>query len=300
MRPLSKKLKTIVLLFIIAFAFFLRFHKLNDVPSGVYVDEAVIGYNAFSLLQTGKDEFGKRYPVFLRSYGAYSSPLYVYATAFPIFLFNLSNISIRLVSVLSGTLSVLLFYLFLKELDLFKKEGFYLGAAFLFAISPWSIFFSRGAYEANFALFILLLSILFLLKSKTNYFNLVFSFALLSLATYAYQSVRLTAILLIPLYVFYFQKSISINKALKRKELWVSATIFIIIQLPQIALFNTPAFSSRAAGLFYLDQINGQAIKLQPTIPYPLSVMVSFIREFLANYVSYFSPTNLFYKGEHC
>ena len=56
------KEKLFVLLIVI-FSFFLRVWKVSEYPAGLNADEAAIGYNAYSLLQTGKDEFGHSWPV---------------------------------------------------------------------------------------------------------------------------------------------------------------------------------------------------------------------------------------------
>ena len=48
----------IVLSALTALAFLLRVWHLGTVPPGLDADEASIGYNAYSLLVTGRDEFG--------------------------------------------------------------------------------------------------------------------------------------------------------------------------------------------------------------------------------------------------
>jgi len=42
---------------ILLLAFLLRFWQINKIPS-LNPDEAALGYNAYSLIQTGKDEHG--------------------------------------------------------------------------------------------------------------------------------------------------------------------------------------------------------------------------------------------------
>ena len=51
------------LLLIIILASLLRIWNLNNFPVGFNADEAAIGYNAYSLLQTGKDEYGSSFPL---------------------------------------------------------------------------------------------------------------------------------------------------------------------------------------------------------------------------------------------
>ncbi len=52
----------LLLLLVFFIAFFLRFYKLDTIP-GLLRDEASIGYNAYSVLTTDKDEYGKLLPL---------------------------------------------------------------------------------------------------------------------------------------------------------------------------------------------------------------------------------------------
>ena len=161
-----KFIRLTLFLLIILLAVFLRFYKLGEIPNGLYVDEAAIGYNAYSFLKTGRDEYGKPWPVFLRSYGSYAPPLYTYATILPVAFLGLNPFAVRFVSAVSGVLCVLLIYLIFKNLDFLNRRFIPEIGAFILAFSPWTIFFSRGAYEANLAFIIVLFSIYFLLLSR--------------------------------------------------------------------------------------------------------------------------------------
>src|SRR3989344_9703317 len=108
--------KKIVLVAIFCLLGFVRLYKLGSVPAGLYVDEAVAGYNAWSIAQTGADEYGMKRPVFLRSFGVFPAPLYTYVTSVSVKLLGLNNFSVRLPSVLSGLLLLIAMYLILKEL----------------------------------------------------------------------------------------------------------------------------------------------------------------------------------------
>src|SRR3990167_10691408 len=95
----------LILVFILGI--FVYFYKLDKIPSGFYIDEALPGYNAYSILKTGKDEYGKFLPLLFRFYGSYNPPLYTYLTVFPIAAFGLSVFSVRFVSALAGLLSAI-------------------------------------------------------------------------------------------------------------------------------------------------------------------------------------------------
>lgn len=74
----------ILLLSIFVFAFILRFYKLGEIPNGLYQDETAIGYNAYSILNIGKDEYGKDFPLYFKSFGDWKLPVYIYSTALSI------------------------------------------------------------------------------------------------------------------------------------------------------------------------------------------------------------------------
>ena len=69
-----------LLVFIVFLAVLLRFFKLGSIPPHLTPDEAALGYNAYSILKTGKDEFGKTFPLVFKSFGDYKPGLYVYAS----------------------------------------------------------------------------------------------------------------------------------------------------------------------------------------------------------------------------
>lgn len=286
------KYAKIFLLLIILVGGFLRFYMLAEIPNGVYVDEAAIGYNAFSILKTGLDEYGRAFPVLLRSFNSFSSPLYVYLSVLPIKVFGLSAFSVRFLSAFLGTLSIPLIYMVLAKLFNNKNKPPCLVGTFLFAISPWHIFFSRGAFEANLALFLLLVAVYFLLLVKKGEKYYLISSAILAIATYSYHSQRLISPLILIIFgiLFYKQKKLSI------KIILLSLVVFTVLLLPQIIISGTPGFGARAAGLFYTDAILAQT-RLS-FLPKFVALPLSFFREFMAQFIAYFSPKNLFLLGD--
>jgi len=58
-----------LLVVIILLASFLRLYNLANVPPHLTPDEASLGYNAYSILKTGKDEYGKFMPIIFKSFG---------------------------------------------------------------------------------------------------------------------------------------------------------------------------------------------------------------------------------------
>src|SRR6266404_5968345 len=110
----------VVLLLVLLVALFLRVYKIDSNPPGLTPDEATLGYNAYSILKTGKDEYGTFLPIIFKSFGDYKPGLYIYFTAPFVAVFGLNETSVRLPSVVAGTITVFLIYLVTKEL--FGKE----------------------------------------------------------------------------------------------------------------------------------------------------------------------------------
>src|SRR3989344_8507534 len=135
---------------IILLAFILRFYKLETNPPGLYWDEVSLGYNAYSILKTAKDEHGKFLPVTnFAAFGDYKPPGYIYFSVPSVGVFGLNEFAIRFPSALAGTLAVLVTYFLTQKL--FSKRKIALLASFFLAISPWNIHFSRVAFESNLA-----------------------------------------------------------------------------------------------------------------------------------------------------
>jgi 4-amino-4-deoxy-L-arabinose transferase-like glycosyltransferase len=133
----------ILLLFLIGLG--IRIYNIEGIPPGIDWDEASIGYNAFSLVQTGKDEWGKSFPLIFQAFGDYKLPLYIYSTAGFITFLGLSVFSIKITAILAGSLSILVLYFLAQQI--FKNRAISLLAATFLTFSPQSIFFSRLSQE---------------------------------------------------------------------------------------------------------------------------------------------------------
>ncbi len=154
----------------------LRLIGLDKYPAGFTPDEAAFGYNAYSLLKTGHDEWGIPFWQLpftnLRSFGDYKMPLYAFLTVPSVTLFGLNEIAVRLPNAILGILAVVVIYLFGRKLTGNKNTAQI--AALMLAISPWHMPLSRGAFEANLITFFLPLGIYLYLQKKyrlsVNYF----------------------------------------------------------------------------------------------------------------------------------
>src|SRR3989344_292895 len=152
-------IKNLPLASILFIAAILRFWNLGVNPPGLFVDEVSNGYNAYSIIKTGRDEYGNFMPLTFKAFGDYNLALSVYILVPSIAVFGLNEFAVRFPSALLGTLTVLLTYFLTKQL--FKSGSSFIAhhssqknvalvAAFFLAISPWHLQFSRYDHEANF------------------------------------------------------------------------------------------------------------------------------------------------------
>src|SRR5947207_11844011 len=112
--------RLVIILLILLAALFLRIYKIDSNPPGLTPDEASLGYNAYSILKTGKDEYGTFLPIIFKSFGDYKPGLYVYLDVPFVALGGLNEVTTRLPSVFAGVFTVYLVYLIVKEL--FKDD----------------------------------------------------------------------------------------------------------------------------------------------------------------------------------
>lgn len=269
--------KILILFLVIALGAFLRFYELNNIPAGLHADAASQGYNAYSLLQNGKDRYGELFPTLFRAYGSYQPPVYTYLTTLPVSILGNTPFSARFVSAFSGVVLILLTFVFINVLFNIKdKFRLAIIASFLIAIAPWSVFFSRLTVEANLALSIFALSaILFLVSSrKPSFFPLGCLF--LGISTHAYYSERVIAILLLPISLFLLRSTL-----IKSKR-WIifGLIIFIITQVPHIQIIQSGAFARR------FDQVG---IDVSPA---------GVGKIFIENFSVYYSLSNLFFDSD--
>lgn len=151
---LSKRLvNTILFVLLIFMAVFARMYQFGELPTSLNRDEAALAYTAWSLLETGRDEWGERWPLAPASFGDYK------LIGYPTLLVGLfcflpkADWVVRLPSLLAGVGLVAISWEIGRKL--FNQYYGYVLAA-LVATNPVFIWFSRSAWEANVALFYLI------------------------------------------------------------------------------------------------------------------------------------------------
>jgi len=291
-------MKSKILILIFSLAFVVRVIGLAELPSGFTPDEASFGYDAYSLLETGKDQWGNSWPLVFKSFGDYKLPLYGYLAVPSVSIFGLNEFAVRLPNALTGFLAVVVTYYLVKEL--FKDEKAALLSAFLLAISPWHIPLSRGAFEANLTTFLMPLAILLFYKGVKNNKYLPFSFFVFGLNMFSYHSARYIVPLLLLFLLLQNRKKITIN-------LYTSISVLVILVLGGLFLYSwSLGTGSRllSSGIFLnADNVFIDRVKLINSGE-PLLIAKIFNNKFLylfniflSQYVSYFSPQFLLLDG---
>jgi len=102
----NKKLKIInfSLILLMIFSFITRFFRLGSVPEAFAADEAALGYNAWSILTTGRDEWGQFLPLTLRSIDDWKPAIYSYLAMPGVALLGLNETTTRLPGAIFGFL----------------------------------------------------------------------------------------------------------------------------------------------------------------------------------------------------
>lgn len=301
-------MKKIILFAILFLAFFLRIFFLNKFPMGFTPDEASFGYDAYNIIKTGKDQWGVSFPLILKSFGDYKSPLLTYIQIPFVLLFGLNKLAIRLPNAMIGFLAVLVTYLLVNELGKrykFKIESWILAstASLLVAISPWHVMMSRGAFEANFITFFLPFGIYLFLKGLKDYRYLIYSSLVFGLNLFSYHSAKfITPVIVVGLIIIFFKdlKKISIKKL--TAPLGIFSALLILLTYT-FSLGGGARIAERSIMQGSLEE--GAKIKIE-SIQNGMNPIVARIlhnkyqvtlKRFVSNYKQYFSVRFLFSKG---
>lgn len=283
-------------------ALVLRLWALDRVPPGLDSDEASIGYNAYAMARTGRDEYGAAHPLAFRAYGEYKRPVAIYAAVPFVAVLGPTVAAVRLPAALAGTLSVPAMYTVGALLFRSRRSG--LIAAAMLAISPWHLQFTRAAREVAFLLLALLLLAAALLAAvHTASWLYIGAAGAALLAIYSYPGGPLIAPALALLLLVAYAPRVT---CAPRRWLLAAAAIFALGALPlvvqlidgrararlgQASLLDVPALQQQAQRRLAWDARDGLPGLLQQ----PWAVAG---RAAIDAYLSHFDPTFLFTRGD--
>jgi hypothetical protein len=143
---LPKRLSVVLLCVALIVGVWFRVTGLDQTPPGTYADEACNGYDAYSILKTGRDHHGNFLPVLVQGFNDYRRPLFDYSLVPLVGAFGLKVGVVRLGAALWGIADLIAAVLI---------AGYLLGltgaavTALLLAVSPWQLPLNRYGIEAS-------------------------------------------------------------------------------------------------------------------------------------------------------
>lgn len=212
---------------------FLRIYQFPNTPPGINQDEAAAGYEAYSILMTGRDKWGNPLPVYFPAWGSGQNALLIYTMIPSIALFGLNVFAVRFPSLILGILTLPIVFLLVRKLYGNRAA---LIASGLLAILPWHVMMSRWSLESNILPFIFSLGLLLLTyslswKDNLNFlkkFIIVIALIPFALCFYSY-SLTLFVVPVFLALVFWFNKKV----ILQNKKLWSSSIgLFLFFSFP--------------------------------------------------------------------
>lgn len=289
-----------ILILILVISGFLRLSWLGQYPAGITVDEAGQGYSAYSILKTGKDEWGDFLPLNPRGFGDYKPPVYMYLLVPAIGLFDLNEFSVRLPSAIAGILTVWLIFLLVR--DLFKNRSLGLLASFFMAISPWHVYYSRLGWESNVGLAFFVLGIWSFIKGMERSAFLMLAALGFGLSGMSYHSFKLLVPLMVLSLAIIFRRQI---KKTDKKSIVAACAIAGVFVLILGYGFIFSGAGRRAQDQSILKEENMSVLRemqvddglAQPLNRFVYNKYQFFISKVADNYLGYFSLSFLF--GPH-
>lgn len=307
-------LKAVVFCLVVAACIRLPF--FSQIPAGLNRDEAALGYNAYSLLKTGRDEYGKFLPISITSFGDEKLPGYVYLSIPSIALFGLNPFSVRLPSLIAGFAVIIgmgiLALQLAGDLKLSSQQKILLSffTMLFIAISPWADHFSRVAYEAHVALAFFIFAFVSykaametVKPNRQRLFFLVAGFCwAVTLLTYHSYHI-LTPLFVLALFILDFSKI----KRADKKGIYGAAAIGLVAVLLLLkgGILQANAVKSSGISPFHKEDLLAQVTEYRNFLPGDNSlyerVIINTVTEgivrFTQNYISTFSAEFYFIHG---
>lgn len=259
-----------------------KLYKISEIPASVYWDEASIEYNAYSVLKTGKDEWGQFLPIEFKAFGEYKLPVYIYSVIPFISIFGLNELAVRFPAVLFSLGVVIVSFFLAKKMTNDIRIG--LLTSFFITISQWFFIISRTGFEATAGLFFYILGLyLFLVGKDERSKFLIFSSISFTLSLFSYNSFRIISLITFLILVTIYYKDIL--EKLKKNLVIIIITIIIFIMgvggvVNSVILGTTSRLEDVGISILY----NQKKYQVAEAI--------------LSNYLSHFNPKFLFFSGD--
>jgi hypothetical protein len=283
----TRRLSMVAIVLALAFGVGVRMFRLHGVPPGLHQDEACAGYDAYSILKTGRDQHGNFLPLNQQAFDDFRRPLLTYSLIPLIEMLGLKVSTVRLGAALWGISDLV---------ALTALAGLMLGwpgaaaAAVFAAASPWDMSISRVAGHAGSAAATVSIATLFFwlwLKRRRGIWLYLSAFVF-GLSLYSYPVAdAFTPLFLAFLALLYWHEFRDAGG-----QSLSAAALFILLAIPLAASF-----------VMYPAQMTSHFQKLSLLTPArcagctitPISVR---LMTCAAGFVGYFNPSFLFVHGD--
>lgn len=242
----NKRVRVFLLIFFCLVSLTLHIYKGHELC--LNEDEAAQGYNTYSVLETGRDEYGQ-IPIRYLSFGENKLPLTGFLSTPFIALFGLNELSVRLPIYIIGVLFPIIFYL--ATLSLTKRHSISLVSAFLSSGNIWLQTTSRHQHESVVlsAIVLIYIAILFWKDTPSKLRSLSLSL-LLFLGMYSYHSAKIIMPSLALFTLFYLIKNSNQKSPLRFQE-FIFNTIILATGILAFVITEVAFPNNRLGNLSY-------------------------------------------------
>lgn len=292
--------KKILVGIIFAFAIIVRLIKLDSIPIELFGDELDGGYQAYSILKTGRDIRGYKFPIYFHSLSESKAPVYLYSTVPFVAVFGLNEWGVRLPSVFFGMIGILFIYLLAKKIFIDEKIAIF--SLLVCSLLPWHIQYSRAGLEETLLIALVTGGIYFFIQSFNKNYLLLLSIIFFILSVYTYP----TAAIFTP--IIFFALAVTFRKEIihfERKYIIFAVFLLALGSLPFLkGYFDTGQSQERFSKISIftdqksIDKIITKRINSNIGERFFHNKITQFSSAFLENYLTSFSPQFLFLKGD--
>ncbi len=291
----TKLIKNLPIIIVLILATVIRGYNIDHFPS-LNPDEAALGYNAYSLIQTGKDEHGISWPLHFKSFGDYKPGGYVYLAIPFIKTLGLNILATRLPNLILSIAAI--YFVYNLSFLLSNSKQIAIITALILTISPWHIHFSRGAWESSAALSLIIIGVYLYYSNRLK----SFLFPLI-LSTYIYHSARIVSPLIAIFLIFSDFTVIKKNI----RGLILPAIVAVLVTIPLLISFINNGGTKRLSGVGLFSDYgpiarseellnqHGSTTLLNRIIH---NKRVNYSISWIKNYTSHFEPNFLFINGD--
>lgn len=292
MNILKKHWASVILSFLVILSIGLFFFKINRVPRCLNADEASVAYNAYSILKTGADEYGKFLPLRLKAFGDNRLPLLTYLDIPWVATLGLNETAARMANFPFVILFPVVVFFLAKELFNNKLAGVMAATFAAFSVGLQSL--GRQTHEAYATAFLVTLATYFFLRfvKKQNTSGFLFFIITFSLALFGYHSTRLWA-------GFYF---LTLLYFVVRKKIGLKYLLVFFGVLLAFAVTDLVYTPSRVSNLLFFNNEGFQAkvyeLRIEGGLRFIYNKATVGARDLINEYSKYFSPQFLAINGD--